>query len=214
MSRSEAQAVLTSAATWMPCDPSDASTAAPQPATLALQRSAAALAFVGWAALFASDATGDGFALPMIVAEQSASTVAADSVVFIAEMPAGAPATEDVQWRALIEKLAARVVNGSLTRLQRERFLAIWHEATRREPSLRRPAVGVSGDGHLQASWSFTDTPGRVFTIEIHPGGLVDWFFRDPSAGVLEGADDELSAALPAEAFAFLVSTFNVGRVG
>lgn len=220
MSRSDARAAL-SACSLTSSDTSDVSPVRPLPFTARPPRAMATSAAIAWWMLLAGDATAGAWPPPLLMAEPvpSSSSTADDSHVVVADgstsstaenprPPSEASVAIDTQWTALLDKLATRVVNGSLVAVQHQQFLGIWYEAIRRAPRLRRPAVGLSGDGHLQASWSFTDVPGRAFTIEIDREGSVDWFFRDAEAGLLEGADDELPSHLPAQAFDLLVQAF------
>jgi hypothetical protein len=94
------------------------------------------------------------------------------------------------------------------TSAQRDALLSVWERALSVQPLLRRPAVGTSTDGILQVSWSFSVIPGRVFTIEIHPTGGIEWFYRDAAAGTALGSDEDLLPALPAEALQLLADGF------
>lgn len=121
---------------------------------------------------------------------------------------------ESARWSAFLDMLEARVAAGSVTSAQRSMLLSIWNRACAMQPSLRRPAVGVSEDGLLNASWSFIDIPGRVFSLEIHPDGAVDWFFRDTATDTSRGSDDAPPHELPAQAFEFLAAGFGASPRG
>ena len=121
---------------------------------------------------------------------------------------------ESERWSSFLDVLKARVSEGSVTMAQRSTLLSIWECALRRQPSLRRPAVGVSLDGLLQASWSFADAPGRIFTLEIQRDGEVDWYYRDSATGISRGSDDVLTAELPADAYELLAAGFGSRPVG
>jgi hypothetical protein len=116
--------------------------------------------------------------------------------------------SESERWFSFLDTLKARAAAGSVTSAQQTALLAIWERALLRQPLLRRPAVGVSPDGLIQASWSFQEVPGRVFTLEIHRDGTLDWFYRDPAAGIVRGTDDEATTELPDEALQFLADGF------
>lgn len=121
---------------------------------------------------------------------------------------------ESARWFALLDMLEARVAEGSVSSAQWSTLLSIWDIARARQPSLRRPAVGVSEDGLLNASWSFIDTPGRVFSLEIHRDGTIDWFYRDTATDTSRGSEDALPHELPAEAFELLVAGFSTSTSG
>jgi hypothetical protein len=121
---------------------------------------------------------------------------------------------ESERWFSFLDTLKAREAADSVTSAQRAALLALWERALLRQPSIRRPAVGVSADGLLQASWSFQNVPGRVFTLEIHRDGMLDWFYRDPAAGIVRGTDDEMTRDLPDEALQFLADGFGTSRTG
>lgn len=121
---------------------------------------------------------------------------------------------ESARWFSFLDALKDRASAGSVSSAQRSTLLSIWERAVRRQPSLRRPAVGVSADGNLRASWSFTDAPGRVFTLEIRTGGEVDWFYRDPMTGTSCGSGDVSTHEFPAEALDFLATNFGASTSG
>ena len=121
---------------------------------------------------------------------------------------------ESARWFALLNTLEARVVAGSMSPVQRSTLLSIWDRARARQPSLRRPAVGVSDDGLLNASWSFIDMPGRVFSMEIQRDGAIDWFYRDAATDTSRGSEDELPNELPAEALELLAAGFGMIPAG
>lgn len=121
---------------------------------------------------------------------------------------------ESARWFAFLDALEARVAAGSASSTQRSTFLSILDRARARQPSLRRPAVGVSSDGLLSASWSFIDTPGRVFSLEIHRDGAIDWFYRDAATNTSRGSEDELPRELPEQAFLLLTSGFSMDPAG
>ena len=205
MSRSEAQAAFTmTSATTFPL-----STPWPEASTerRVTPRSAVrTVVFAVGCTVFAmNDATAQDQGPPTV----SPVLDGADTHV-IAHAPVdGQAVPEAVRWAQLLARLERRVEDSSLSPVQRERFLMVWREARSRSQTLRRPAVGVSVDGHLEAGWSFVDLPGRTFTIEIHRDGGVDWFFRDARTGAVEGAGDELPTGLPANAMELLVRSFS-----
>lgn len=121
---------------------------------------------------------------------------------------------ESARWFAFLDTLEVRVATGSVSSAQRSTLLAILDRARARQPSLRRPAVGVSSDGLLNASWSFIDTPGRVFSLEIQRDGAVDWFYRDAATDTSRGSDDELPHELPEEALLLLTAGFSMDPAG
>ena len=88
-------------------------------------------------------------------------------------------------------------------KLQRDTLAAILS----RVPSVRTPAVGISSDGVLQASWSFVDVPGLVFTLSIPPDGRIEWFYRDAATDIVRGSGDPVST-LPDEAIDLLAAAF------
>lgn len=99
-------------------------------------------------------------------------------------------------------------------RLQREKFNQTWNLAISINPSLRKPAIGFTEEGILQVSWSFTDTPGRVFTLDIDQDGLIDWFYLDVDKGIIAGTEDTPDKTLSDYALQFLVENFNGGVYG
>jgi hypothetical protein len=121
---------------------------------------------------------------------------------------------ESARWSAFLDALEARVAAGSVSSAQRSTLLSIWERALAKQPSLRRPAVGISEAGLLRASWSFADIPGRVFSLEIHRGGAIDWFYRDATTDTSRGSDDELLHELPDEAFELLAARFGASAIG
>ncbi len=121
---------------------------------------------------------------------------------------------ESARWFAFLDTLEARVAKGTLSSAQRSTLLSIWDRARARLPSLRRPAVGVSSDGLLSASWSFSDMPGRVFSLEIQRDGTVDWFYRDAATETSRGSEDELPRELPEEALELLAAGFSMDVAG
>lgn len=121
---------------------------------------------------------------------------------------------ESARWFTFLDALKARVAAGSVSSAQRSTLLSVWDRAFARQPSLRRPAVGVSEAGLLRASWSFFDTPGRVFSLEIHRDGAIDWFYRDAATDTLRGSEDALPYELPADAFEILAAGFGTSTSG
>lgn len=121
---------------------------------------------------------------------------------------------ESARWFAFLDTLEARVAAGSVSSAQRSTLLSILDRARARQSSLRRPAVGVSSDGLLTASWSFIDTPGRVFSLEIQRDGAVDWFYRDAATDTSRGSEDELPHELPEEALLLLTAGFSMDPAG
>jgi hypothetical protein len=121
---------------------------------------------------------------------------------------------ESARWFTFLETLEVRVATGSVSSAQRSRLLSILDRARARQPSLRRPAVGVSSDGLLNASWSFIDMPGRVFSLEIQHDGAVDWFYRDAATNTSRGSEDELRHELPEEALLLLAAGFSMDPAG
>jgi hypothetical protein len=121
---------------------------------------------------------------------------------------------ESARWFAFLDTLEARVVAGSVSSTQRSTLLSILDRARARQSSLRRPAVGVSSDGLLTASWSFIDMPGRVFSLEIQRDGAVDWFYRDAATDTSRGSEDELPHELPEEALLLLTAGFSMDPAG
>jgi hypothetical protein len=122
--------------------------------------------------------------------------------------------SESARWSAFLELLDARVAAGSVTAAQRSALLRVWGVAHARRSSLRRPAVAVSEDGSLSASWSFVDLPGRVFSLQIHPDGAIDWFYRDVATDTVRGSEDALPHELPVEALELLVVGFGATTSG
>jgi hypothetical protein len=114
---------------------------------------------------------------------------------------------EAARWQLFLGSLTARVVEGSVPAVQRDTLLSIWERARSRQPALRRPAVGFSTDGSLQASWSFKDSP-KTLTIEILRDGGVEWFFRDNMIGRTEGSGEEPERELPDSAIELLSANF------
>jgi hypothetical protein len=121
---------------------------------------------------------------------------------------------ESARWFTFLDTLEVRVAAGSVSSTQRSTLLSILDRARARQSSLRRPAVGVSSDGLLSASWSFIDTPGRVFSLEIHRDGAIDWFYRDAATDTSRGSEDELPRELPEEALLLLTSGFSMDPAG
>jgi hypothetical protein len=119
---------------------------------------------------------------------------------------------ESGRWFEFLDSLKARAEIGMVTQAQRTKLLAVWDRALGRQPSLRRPAVGMSDDGSLRVSWSFADLPGRVFTLDLHRDGSVDWFYRDQSSGLVTGTDDEPATDLPEDAVLLLANGFSGPR--
>lgn len=121
---------------------------------------------------------------------------------------------ESARWIAFLDTLELRVTAGSVSSTQRSTLLSILERARARQPSLRRPAVGVSSDGLLNARWSFIDMPGRVFSLEIQHDGAVDWFYRDAATDTSRGSEDELRHELPEEALLLLTAGFSLDPAG
>lgn len=121
---------------------------------------------------------------------------------------------DHARWFAFLDVLKARVAAGSVFPAQRSMLLSVWDRALALQPSLRRPAVGVSEDGLLRASWSFVDTPGRVFTLDIHRDGALEWFYRDAATNTSRGSEEVPPLELPAEAFELLVAGFGPSTSG
>lgn len=121
---------------------------------------------------------------------------------------------ESARWSAFLDALEERVAAGSVSSAQRSTLLSIWERALAQQPSLRRPAVGISETGLLRASWSFADIPGRVFSLEIHRDGAIDWFYRDATTDTSFGSGDELPHELPAEALELLAAGFGASATG
>jgi len=116
---------------------------------------------------------------------------------------------ESERWFSFLEALVNRVAAGDVTAVQRDALVGTWDEARRRQPALRRPAVGSSKDGVLQVSWSFHEGPERVFTLDIDRDGGIEWFYRDAQTGLLRGSGDEPVRMLPDEALDLLTSGFS-----
>lgn len=117
---------------------------------------------------------------------------------------------ESARWQTFLESLAARVASGETPAAQQRALLSLWETARARQPALRRPAVGFTDDGILQASWSYEDLPASTFTVDILPDGRIDWFYRDGI--VTEGSDEALERELPAHALTWLADNFGVRR--
>jgi hypothetical protein len=115
---------------------------------------------------------------------------------------------ESARWLAFLKRLSARAAAGEVSGEQRATLLAIWDRALSRQPAMRRPAVGVSAEGVLLASWAFADIPGRTFTLEILRDGSLAWFFRDRTTGNVHGTSDEPERYLPDDALELLASNF------
>lgn len=118
---------------------------------------------------------------------------------------------DDRRWRALLTSLRAES-SGARSK-QGQAFLDAWSAAREVEPNLRRPAVGWSEDGLLQASWAFEDLPGRTFSLEIQPDGKLAWFFRDLASNKVVGSEEDV-ARLPDLAVAELTKSFVARRRG
>lgn len=124
--------------------------------------------------------------------------------------PLPRPVAIDAQaarWQTFLDSLASRVASGAVPVAQRAALLSIWDRAQSRQPAIRRPAVGFSSEGTLEASWSFKDSP-HTFTLEIHRDGTCEWFFRDSNTGRISGTADTSERELPAEAIELLATNF------
>jgi hypothetical protein len=117
---------------------------------------------------------------------------------------------ESARWSALLDMLEQRTAEGALTMPQKAAFLHVWEKATGRISTLRRPAVGLSDDGILHASWSFADLPGEVYTLDVMRDGSLEWFYR-PKSGPASGSD-EPTAELPERALVPLAMCFSLPR--
>ena len=115
---------------------------------------------------------------------------------------------EAARWHAYLTRLGQQEADGTISMAQRRAFLTLWERGLDRQPTLRRPTVGPSSAGHLQASWSYVDVPDRVFTIELHPDGSLEWFYRDRAQSLVLGTDDVPVAELPDEAIRLLAEGF------
>lgn len=116
---------------------------------------------------------------------------------------------ESARWRGYLTSLREQVTTGAVSELQRATLLAILGRAQSRSPSVRRPAVGISSEGALQASWAFEDLPARAFTLEILRDGTIEWFYGDGTSGLTCGTGDEPEHDLPDDALELLVGAFS-----
>lgn len=108
-----------------------------------------------------------------------------------------AHAPETYRWRTLLTSLERDQLGGRVNDTQANVFGRVLDVLTTKIPGLRRPAVRVV-DGELCLAWSYRDRPGLMFTIEIMPDGLMNYFLRDEVLGTTI-ANEEPTLELPEE---------------
>lgn len=108
---------------------------------------------------------------------------------------------QEERWHSFWKDLEGQALDDIIPVLQYNGMLHLWQALSKEINGLRKPSIeaSVSSPGSFYFSWSFTDIPHELVTVDIDPMGQYDWYYWNASDfdKTFEGLGD-LNAVLKA----------------
>ena len=83
--------------------------------------------------------------------------------------------------------LLSLLINGPLMADQAIRAMSLWETLRTAAPSLATPHAAALDDGTFSMAW---DKGSHHFEVELHAGGLFDWFYLDKATDAFFGEEE------------------------
>jgi len=92
----------------------------------------------------------------------------------------------DAAWKTYLEGM---VQSQEITQEHLVGVIHVWEDLNLRLGSpVRVPFTGLTEKGAVQLAWSKTND--HYADIEVHPNGMVEWFYRDRDTTKYDGSED------------------------